>query len=218
MDKKALKKRRMMGYFVEATNKLMEEEGSESLTIRRIADMAGYNSATLYNYFEDMDHLVFFASMRYLKTYVLSLPDYVKNAQNALEKYLSIWECFCCQSFHQPKIYQAIFFDKYSNRFKDAIQEYYLIFPEELGDPSEDLLSMLLKQNILERNISALENCVRQGFFRAKDVEEISEITLLIYQGMLARVIAQPEENSVEETVVKTLKYFKRLLESYKVK
>ena len=50
-DKKTIQKRRMMGYFIEAASQIIEEEGMEGVTIRKVADIAGYNSATMYNYF-----------------------------------------------------------------------------------------------------------------------------------------------------------------------
>lgn len=45
------KRKRVMAYFINATIELMEEIGIENLTIRKVAERAKYNSATLYNYF-----------------------------------------------------------------------------------------------------------------------------------------------------------------------
>ncbi len=33
----------------------MVKEGMEAITLRKVADLAGYNGATLYNYFKDLD-------------------------------------------------------------------------------------------------------------------------------------------------------------------
>ena len=43
-----IKQKRVMIYFISATKKLIEQEGLENLTVRKIASSAGYNSATLY--------------------------------------------------------------------------------------------------------------------------------------------------------------------------
>ena len=43
------KRKRVMAYFINATIELMEEIGIENLTIRKVAERAKYNSATLYN-------------------------------------------------------------------------------------------------------------------------------------------------------------------------
>jgi len=47
-----IKKRRVMTYFIEAANEIIKEEGINGITIRKVADKAGFNSATIYNYFE----------------------------------------------------------------------------------------------------------------------------------------------------------------------
>ena len=46
-----VKRKRIMTYFIEATEKLIRSEGLDGLSIRKIAGEAGYNSATIYNYF-----------------------------------------------------------------------------------------------------------------------------------------------------------------------
>ncbi len=215
MDKKELQKKRMMSYFIEAANQIIETEGVDAITIRGVSDIAGYNSATLYNYFENLDHLIFFASMKYLKEYVLSLPDYLKNYDNSLERYFIIWECFCQHSFRKPKIYYSLFFDRFSNSLNDDIKEYYSIFPEELGVQSEDILPMLLGQNIYDRNRSILESCIPQKLFLNEDLEEINEMNLLIYHGMLSRVLSEQITFSIDEAVKRTLAYMKKSIESY---
>ena len=51
------KRKRIMSYFINATIELMEKEGIENLTIRKVAEQAKYNSATLYHYFSNLDEL-----------------------------------------------------------------------------------------------------------------------------------------------------------------
>ena len=46
-----------MMYFIEATQELILKEGLENLSIKKIAEKAGYNSATIYNYFENLEVL-----------------------------------------------------------------------------------------------------------------------------------------------------------------
>ena len=76
MTKKDQKNKRMITRFVNVAYDLSVDEGIDSLTIRKIAENAGYNSATIYNYFENLDHLVFYTAMRSIKDYALALPEY----------------------------------------------------------------------------------------------------------------------------------------------
>jgi AcrR family transcriptional regulator len=205
----------MMSYFIEATNEIIENEGIEAITIRRVSDIAGYNSATLYNYFENLDHLVFFASMKYLREYVLSLPKYLKNMKNPIDKYFCIWKYFCYHSFRKPKIYYTIFFDKFSRSLNDDIKEYYKIFPEELGDQSMDLLPMLLGQNIYDRNRAILKSSISELLVQEEDLEAINEMHLLIYRGMLSRVLNNQVDYTIDSAVDRTLFYMKQTIASF---
>lgn len=47
-----IKQKRVMIYFITAAKELIESEGVEKLTVRKAAAAAGYNSATLYNYYK----------------------------------------------------------------------------------------------------------------------------------------------------------------------
>lgn len=216
MDKKEIQRKRMMSYFIDAADRIIMEEGISGITIRKVADYAGYNSATLYNYFENLDHLIFFAAMRYIKDYALALPEYIKSATNALEKFLLIWECFCQYSYKNPEIYYAIFFAKLDNELEEYITDYYRLFPEELGSPTEGLSTMLLKHNIYSRGETSLDDCVKEGFIREEDKSEFNEFTFLIYESMLSRVIRG--RVNYNEAIENTMKYINKATDSYVTK
>jgi hypothetical protein len=59
MRNKEIQEKRMKEYFIEATKDLLKGEGLKSISVRNIADRAGYSYATLYNYFKDVNDLVF---------------------------------------------------------------------------------------------------------------------------------------------------------------
>ena len=216
-DKKRIQKIRMMSYFIEATHKIIEEEGFEYITIRKVSDLAGYNSATIYNYFENLDHLICFASMKYLKEYSQSLSEYTKRSKNSIEKFLNIWEAFCIYSFKKPKVFYTLFFDKFSNSLKNIVQEYYEIFPDDLGEHYDGTLPMLLKQTLHDRNKAILLSCVEEGYIKEKDVDDLNEMIILIYQGMLERILKDLTQYSPEEATEKVIKYISKSLKAYQI-
>lgn len=59
MEKKQIQEERMRGYFIEATKNILRSEGVKGISVRSIADVAGYSFATLYNYFRDVRELIF---------------------------------------------------------------------------------------------------------------------------------------------------------------
>jgi AcrR family transcriptional regulator len=89
-----------------------------------VVNIAGFNSAAIYNYFQEVSHLIFFAAIRYLQTYADTLPDYMSRGDNALERYLLLWECFCKYFFQQPKIHFTIFASNLGSQLKNLLSHY----------------------------------------------------------------------------------------------
>ena len=207
----------IMNKFIDAVFTIIESEGVENVTIRKVAVNAGYNSSTLYNYFEDLDHLILFACIRYLGDYTKALKDYVSKANNSLEGYLMIWECFCLYSFERPKIYNLIFFSEHSSTLNNIISEYYNIFHEELEDSPQQIKSMLTGNDIYSRTLFQFGNCVEEGYFREEDIPEINEMTILIYQSILQNVLKKNPPYSKEEALEKTMKYIDKVVEAYRL-
>ncbi|KAF5047664.1 MAG: TetR/AcrR family transcriptional regulator [Sedimentibacter saalensis] len=208
---KEIQRKRMLLYFIEATNKIIDNDGIENVTIRNVADIAGYNSATLYNYFEDLDHLIFFTSMKYLKEYILELPKFIKNSNNSLEVFMKTWECFCKFSFENPKIFYNIFFGKYKDILKETINEYYNIFPEELGESNGEILKMLKFQSIYDRNKIILYPLIEDGIIKEEYFDIINQTIIYSFQGILHEKVVG-NEKSIEQSIRETMKIIEYII------
>lgn len=202
---------RMMSYFIEATAKIIEDEGIDHVTIRKVADIAGYNSATIYNYFEDLSHLVFFASMKFLKEYTDSLPKYLSKAKTPLEKYFLTWESFCKYSFASPQIYYAIFSSDLGVH-PEKMSEYYDFFPNDLLGVPEEFRSMALETNLSKRTRIALEQCIKEGVITESDADRMADTHYLIWQGALTLFINNRSANTVQEITEMTLKHIRNTI------
>lgn len=211
-----MKKRvRVVEAFIHATHEIIENQGLEAVTLRKVADLAGYNSATVYNYFNSLEHLMFFACMKYIDDYLIDLSYYLKDSGNSLEAYFRTWECFCYKSFNLPSVYKAVFFYENHVSTKNEFQEYYSLFPSELKKYSSNIKSMLLSGNIHMRDKILLKPCVDEGFIKKEDFEEVSDLIVLIYEGMLNRVLSSKDFLKPVIITKKTLSYMKKCLKSY---
>lgn len=211
MNHKELKKNRMLRYFIDAASEIIENESIEAITVRKVASLAGYNSATLYNYFDNLDHLISMASLKFIKSYTDDLPNYLVDCKNAICRVLKVWECFCFHSYTSPKIYSSIFEKNGISPYPNNIREFYKIYPDYLSALPEDISEMLTKNDIYDRALILLHECVELGYFKAEDIEDINEMTLFIYQGILSSVLNKKFNGSVTEAVDKTMKYFKQI-------
>lgn len=202
---------RMMSYFIDATAKIIEKEGIDNVTIRKVADIAGYNSATIYNYFEDLSHLIFFASMKFVKKYTDALPEYLSKAKTPLERYFLIWECFCKHSFASPQIYYAVFSSDLGIHPK-KLSKYYEFYPTDLSEAPEDLRNMLLESNLSRRTRIALEQCIKEGYIKESNANQIAEAHYILWQGILTMFINHRSINTVEEATEMTMKHIRHTI------
>lgn len=193
------KRKRIMTYFVEATRKLIQTEGVDGLSIRKIANEAGYNSATIYNYFRNLEHLSLFGSACYLRDYVLSLSNSLTPEMNALERYRCIYRCFNEIAFRYPDIFHNMFFGRYSEMLGDVLHTYYYeLFPEELSGLSESMRRMLVAGSMAERDIVTIQAMVEEGLIAPEKAETTMELIIAVHQNFIYEASIHSDSLDIE--------------------
>lgn len=56
--KHSVREGRIRTYFIDAAKQIILQEGVEGVSVRKVADIAGYSYATIYNYFSDLNALL----------------------------------------------------------------------------------------------------------------------------------------------------------------
>lgn len=202
-----------MKYFIAAAKELMETEGMEKLTVRKVASAAGYNSATLYNYFENVEELIVFASIGYLKEYISNLEQALKIPMNALQRYRKIYEIFAKSSLEKPEIFYGLFHGKYKKKLTTVISVYYDLFPDELGCHDGEVLQMLTSGEIAKRDMAIMPSLVEQGFVAKENVEQIVALVTRMFQSYLYDACIENNEGKIEEQVHVVLESFDFIME-----
>lgn len=186
-------------YFVEAVWEIEAKEGFENITIKKIADEAGYNVSTIYTYFENLNHLLAFASLKHLREYAIALSECLQNVDDPLTIYLKTWECFNYHSFSKPLIYKKLFFGDYAPYYKKSLDLYYEIFPEHLPPKELILGSLHQEKDIFKRDSSLLLLSSKAGIIPPENLNTISTINIMLSRGMLDYLSAGGIEYSAEE-------------------
>ena len=216
MDKLNIKKRRVMMYFIEATQELILNEGIENLSIKKIADTAGYNTATIYNYFEDLEELILYSSIDYLKIYLKDLKSEINSNMKAIEIYETIYKVFVHHSFEKPEIFHTLFFGKYSYKLEKIIKKYYEIFPDDITGQTDITKSVLVEGNIHNRDLPVIKQMIKEGSILEEEAPYIMEAIVRIHQSYLENILQQREKISLEEHEIKFFKIFNFLLKRNK--
>lgn len=212
------KRKRIMSYFINATIELMEKEGIENLTIRKVAEQAKYNSATLYHYFSNLDELELFASVKCLDEYMRETPMNKIEGKDFREWYLEQWRCFCRHAFQRPRIFNFLFFSpEGTQNLNEVFRRYYEIYPNEKVAKTEDYEEFLKEGDFFKRNEVLLRVVIGESDYEIAEqqIKELNEMSVLIFRGMLAIMRSDKEKPTVETAVEKTVRYLDKVLEAY---
>lgn len=217
MIKKDEHKANIKRKFIDLTREMVERDGIDGVSIRKIAAIAKYNSATIYLYFDNLDHLLFLASVSCMRDYTEELLQIGNKKEDSYKKLNEIWKCFIHHSFMKPRVFNHLFFVTNYQKTSQYLEEYYELYPEKVEDVENIVYKVMFKPDLHERVSVVLEECSESGYFEKEELIDIANLTLFVYKGMLDRVIKNEFEN-IEKTEEKTLNYIKRILESYNKK
>lgn len=209
-----IKQQRIMKYFIEAAEEIIKNEGIDAVTIRKAADMAGYTSATLYNYFDNLSHLIFLANMHYLEEYNNNLITCIADCQNSIEIYMAICKCFSVHAYNRPEIFELLFFSHGDGKFEKYVTQYYEIYPEEEYKQKPEFLDKMFHiNNLYSRSYTMLEKCVADNYMSEENARDFNDICLRFNKTILEDI--RLGLLNKDEALKLTLKYYYQLFGFY---
>ncbi len=212
-NKVNIKKQRVIKYFIEAATQIAKDEGIDKVTIRKVSDLAGYNSATLYNYFENLEHLLGFTAINCISDYWNDIANISNKYQDAITRYVHLWKSYCYNSFSNPSIYTYIFITTKNKNVLNYTKEYFNIFHDSFYPFSDDIRDLILEADRNKRDILLISPCVSEGYFSADSINEITEFSYLLHEGLLYEITHYEGKYEVDEAVGIFLKYLINFLE-----
>ena len=185
--------------FVNSAQEILEEGGISKLSIRKIADRAGFHNSTIYLYFKDLDQLTMLASMKYFQEYSQALELQSQKNLPAKENFIAIWELFVYEIIKEPCIFYNFFFGRRSDNLKAVMNMYYEIFPEERDRFSEDIEKMYFGNDIFERSLGLLQTLIGEDCFVTEDnLVMLNEITVCYCEHKLMKKCQNPKIDSAK--------------------
>ena len=175
----------MLALFIHTTREIIDTEGVDQVSIRKIAQRSGYNSATFYSYFQDLDELITISSMSYLEDYCRALANALKQPRSAYDTYLLTWELFGQYAFTYPQVFQRLFFHPHSKPLAETISRYYECFPAQLENIGGAVNQMLRGGTLEERDLPVLAPLAMEGIIRYEDMELIAALAVAHFRSLL---------------------------------
>ena len=167
MNNKQIQSERIRRFFIEAAKELLKGEGLRSVSTRSVAEKAGYSYATLYNYFKDINDLVF----ECVKDFQLECEEFVKSktkkASPGKEKIAAIAAAYINYFIEYPGTFELCFLEKIRG----------------IGDRKEltELIYTFLDRLCEEQ----WDFCIREGIMDAETVEQTRHQLRFTVMGLL---------------------------------
>ena len=165
-DKKNLKRQRIKMYFLEAAKEIIINKGVENVSVRKVADIAGYSYATVYNYFADLNALLW-------EVKAVMVNDLNESIQKKMDQ--SLYDINGIKRLF--RVYIAYYFEN-PNIFKF----FYLC---SLNKPDEKTTESLSEPDYNEMWKETFKHFIITGKLQEKDIEVVAKIFIYSMHGML---------------------------------
>ncbi len=177
-------------YFVLAAINILKEGKLADLTARRVASETGYNVASIYTYFKNLDHLENVASVYFTDDYVRELCEATCELDNPLKAYLTMWEIFAEHALKKPDYFYNVFFSRISQMSEfNLFKEYYSIFPHAISGESGIVSGMIELHKTDDREAYLLDMCVEEKIIARDMLNYIKHIHLGYFKFILTNIV-----------------------------
>lgn len=157
-DKHDLKAQRARGYFLEAAKQIISSEGVESVSARKIADIAGYSYATIYNYFKDIDELLGKTKALMVADVMRHMRDVMDFEPQSIEDIKRLLAAYIRYHLNHPHIFRFFYLHRLSG--DEACKEQY-----DFSAPWAETFRFLVERgNIKEDEV---ESCAKTLIYAA---------------------------------------------------
>ncbi|MDF2840665.1 MAG: uncharacterized protein K0Q99_1437 [Clostridia bacterium] len=183
-NKKDIQKQRNKMYFLEAAKELIVKEGVENVSVRKVADKAGYSYATIYNYFEDLNELLVDVRSLLIGDIAVYMHQKINEPLYDLDGIKKLLRTYIAYYFENPNVFKFFYFHQLrkTNKCTDDIQE----------------------PNFEEIWKATFKGFVLDGTIAEQDIEVLSKILIYSMHGMIA-ICFSYDGSLTEEKVYKDL-------------
>ncbi len=184
-DKKDYKRKRIKGYFLEAAKGLIINQGVEAVSVRKVADMAGYSYGTIYNYFADINELLWEVKIDMTNDLVEEISEKTQNTTYDIQGIKGLFRIYTAYYFKNPNVFKFFYLHSLSR-------------PE-----------VTTEESIIEPDFNTMWKDTFKGFvdtgkLQEKDIEVVAKLIIYAVHGMLTLCFSN-NGDLTEENVYKEL-------------
>lgn len=171
--------------YIRITSEILEEEGIEGVTIRKVAAKAGCTSAVLYKHFENKEHLIMLASVKFLEPYIIEfMKQTVRKDITSIQMDLLLWKTFIYEAFKNKPYYELMFFSEQKDMLEECVYEYYQMFPEVQRRFDGFAASIIFSNNLSEREFIRLRRAANAGLITLENASLLGRLSVAVFNGI----------------------------------
>lgn len=182
--KQELKRNRARMYFLEAAKEMIHAAGVESVTVRKVADAAGYSYPTLYNYFEDLNELLWETRQYMIRELVGILQQKMQASIQDAEDLKKMFRTYVEYYVESPNVFRFFYF-------------HYLQKPNKQTQDDEPDFSAMWGESF--------KSFVISGRLNEKDIEAVAKTSIYVIHGMLTLHFSNNGDLSVNANLYRDL-------------
>lgn len=170
---------------IQQTYEILKEIGPANTKIRTIAQKAHCTSTVIYRHFDNLDHLILFASVKFLEDYIIDIQEIINTNTDAFDMLIQMWNNFAKYAFKNIDVFELLFWGKNKETLGDIIFEYYQIFPAEWKGFDGLFTSIFFSDDLKGRNQIMVRRAAAMGYFSYDDVTVLSDLQYYFFHGLM---------------------------------
>lgn len=174
--------------YIQIAGDILAKEGVEGINIRRIASEAGCTSAVLYKHFDNLNHLIILASVKFLEPYITEFRRVTRRRDiSSIQMDLYLWKFFIREAYKNRPYYLKMFFSPDREMLEDYIYEYYQLFPDKEREFDGFSASIIFSNNLEERENIRLRRAAHEKLITADNAMLLSRLSTAVFDGMFLK-------------------------------
>lgn len=107
---KITKKDRILKVFIEAAKAQILTQGIENVSVRRVAEESGYSYATIYNYFKDLNALLWEVKKEMIQDLIHWMTLMIPDSKHDLDGVKQVFHSYIKYYFDNPNVFEFFYF------------------------------------------------------------------------------------------------------------
>lgn len=203
--------------YIEAAAQIIQEQGIEAVSARKVAAATQTVGSALYKHFKNVEELIVYASLRYQEDSYEALNLIADQPGTALDMYLKTERFFAQFAFSNPTLFNNLMFGTYSSHIAEISRDYYEMFPSRRPEKWRYTTAIISGSTFEEGNLRLLSMCMADGSLSIpeQELDTLNDTLVNLFNGFLKTMIERPETPS-NQLVDQYVRCFEFILEKYR--